>query len=105
VEITAKYGIPYFSNFVTSDMKPEDTRSMCCRLRLDLDELDRRGGGLFGANALTGSVGVVTINLPRLAFMAKQKFSSLERAVPYFYETLNAQMDIAKKVSRLRESY
>lgn len=96
-EITAKYGIPYFSNFVTSDMKPEDTRSMCCRLRLDLDELDRRGGGLFGANALTGSVGVVTINLPRLAFMAKQKFSSLEKAVPYFYETLNAQMDIAKE--------
>ena len=72
-EITAKYGIPYFSNFVNSDMHPEDTRSMCCRLRLDLSALDRRGGGLFGANALTGSVGVVTINMPRLGYVAKHK--------------------------------
>lgn len=97
-EITAKYGIPYFSNFVTSDMKPEDTRSMCCRLRLDLEELDRRGGGLFGANALTGSVGVVTINLPRLAYVAKSKHkNSLENAKKDFYEKLDAQMDIAKE--------
>lgn len=97
-EITAKYGIPYFSNFVTSDMKPEDTRSMCCRLRLDLEELDRRGGGLFGANALTGSVGVVTINLPRIAYTAKSKHKdSLEEAKVAFYEKLDAQMDIAKE--------
>ena len=97
-EITAKYGIPYFSNFVTSDMKPEDTRSMCCRLRLDLEELDRRGGGLFGANALTGSVGVVTINLPRLAYLAKlQHKDNLVEAKANFYEKLNAQMDIAKE--------
>jgi ribonucleoside-triphosphate reductase len=97
-EITAKYGIPYFSNFVTSDMKPEDTRSMCCRLRLDLEELDRRGGGLFGANALTGSVGVVTINLPRLAYQAKSNYKdSSEEAKKYFYEALDRQMDIAKE--------
>jgi ribonucleoside-triphosphate reductase len=97
-EITAKYGIPYFSNFVTSDMKPEDTRSMCCRLRLDLEELDRRGGGLFGANALTGSVGVVTINLPRIAYQSKlQGNDSLDNAKGYFFEKLDSQMDIAKE--------
>jgi ribonucleoside-triphosphate reductase (formate) len=69
-EMTAKYGIPYFSNFVNSDMDPEDARSMCCRLRLDNRELRRRGGGLFGSNPLTGSIGVVTLNLPRAAFQA-----------------------------------
>jgi ribonucleoside-triphosphate reductase len=88
-EITAKYGIPYFSNFMNSDMKPEDTRSMCCRLRLDLDELDRRGGGLFGANALTGSIGVVTINLPRIGYTAKSEKE--------FFEKLDLQMDIARE--------
>jgi ribonucleoside-triphosphate reductase len=88
-DITAKYGIPYFSNFVNSDMKPEDTRSMCCRLRLDLDELDRRGGGLFGANALTGSIGVVTINLPRIGYLAKDKEE--------FFARLDRQMDIARE--------
>jgi ribonucleoside-triphosphate reductase (formate) len=72
-EITAKYGIPYFSNFVNSDMSPDDVRSMCCRLRLDKRELQRRGGGLFGANPLTGSVGVVTINLPRLGYESKSE--------------------------------
>jgi anaerobic ribonucleoside-triphosphate reductase len=66
--MTAKYGIPYFSNFINSDMKPEDARSMCCRLRLDQTELRKRGGGLFGSNPLTGSIGVVTINMPRLGF-------------------------------------
>ncbi len=97
-EITAKYGIPYFSNFVNSDMKPEDTRSMCCRLRLDLEELDRRGGGLFGANALTGSVGVVTINLPRLSYVAKSKNKDdLVKAKADFYEKLDKQMDIAQE--------
>lgn len=67
-KMTAKYGIPYFSNFVNSDMNPEDARSMCCRLRLDNRELRKRGGGLFGANPLTGSIGVVTINLPRIGY-------------------------------------
>ncbi|MBN2041022.1 MAG: ribonucleoside triphosphate reductase [Spirochaetes bacterium] len=67
-EMTAKYGIPYFANFVNSDMDPEDARSMCCRLRLDNRELRKRGGGLFGANPLTGSIGVITINMPRLAY-------------------------------------
>lgn len=87
-EITAKYGIPYFSNFVGSDMKPEDSRSMCCRLRLDLEELTQRGGGLFGANAMTGSVGVVTINLPRIGHLASTKEE--------FFEMLETQMEIAK---------
>ena len=76
---TAKYGIPYFSNFVNSDMKPEDARSMCCRLRLDLTQLDKRGGGLFGANPLTGSVGVVTLNLPRLGFLSADEDEFMER--------------------------
>lgn len=88
-EVTAKYGIPYFSNFVNSDMKPEDTRSMCCRLRLDLEELDRRGGGLFGANALTGSIGVVTINLPRIGHVAQTKDE--------FFSQLDRLMDVAKE--------
>jgi len=81
-EMTAKYGIPYFANFVNSDMDPEDARSMCCRLRLDNRELRKRGGGLFGANPLTGSIGVVTINLPRIGFLSESEdefFSRLER--------------------------
>ncbi len=82
-EMTSKYGIPYFSNFVNSDMKPDDVRSMCCRLRLDKRELNKRGGGLFASNPLTGSVGVVTINLPKLGYEAsssenlKQRLKSL----------------------------
>lgn len=72
-EVTAKYGIPYFSNFVNSELDPDDARSMCCRLRLDTRKLEARGGGLFGANPLTGSIGVVTINLPRLAYNSKDK--------------------------------
>lgn len=72
-EMTARYGTPYFSNFINSDMDPEDARSMCCRLRLDNRELRRRGGGLFGSNPLTGSTGVVTINLPRAAYVAKDQ--------------------------------
>nr|WP_156779925.1 ribonucleoside triphosphate reductase [Ammonifex degensii] len=71
--LAAKYGSPYFANFVNSDMKPEDVRSMCCRLRIDNRELYKRGGGLFGANPLTGSIGVVTLNLPRLAYLAKDE--------------------------------
>lgn len=97
-EMTAKYGIPYFSNFINSDMKPEDARSMCCRLRLDNRELRKRGGGLFGANPLTGSIGVVTINLPRIGYMAKKKYpKDSEKAKKYFYERLAELMDLAKE--------
>ena len=87
-EMTAKYGIPYFANFVNSDMDPDDARSMCCRLRLDNRELHKRGGGLFGANPLTGSVGVVTINMPRLGFVSKNKQE--------FFKKLDGLMDLAK---------
>jgi ribonucleoside-triphosphate reductase len=87
-EMTAKYGIPYWNNFINSDMDPEDTRSMCCRLNLDNKELRKRGGGLFGANPLTGSVGVVTLNLPRIAFQSENEKEFMER----IYEL----MDIAK---------
>lgn len=73
MEIACKYGIPYFSNYITSDLSPEDALSMCCRLRLDTTELRKRGGGLFGSNPLTGSIGVVTINLPRLAYLSKSE--------------------------------
>jgi ribonucleoside-triphosphate reductase len=79
MEMTSKYGIPYFSNFVNSDMKPEDARSMCCRLRLDNRELRKRGGGLFAANPLTGSIGVVTINLARLGYLAENKEDFIAR--------------------------
>ena len=78
-KMTARYGIPYFSNFVNSDMSPDDARSMCCRLRLDNRELLKRGGGLFGANPLTGSIGVVTINLPRIGHMAESEEDFFER--------------------------
>ncbi|PIR06121.1 MAG: ribonucleoside triphosphate reductase [Candidatus Moranbacteria bacterium CG10_big_fil_rev_8_21_14_0_10_35_21] len=88
-EMTAKYGIPYFANFVNSDMDPDDARSMCCRLRLDNRELHKRGGGLFGANPLTGSVGVVTINMPRLGYLAKNKKD--------FYQRLDHLMDLSKE--------
>jgi len=88
-EMTAKYGIPYFANFVNSDMDPEDARSMCCRLRLDNRELHKRGGGLFGAAPLTGSVGVATINLPRIGYISKNEEE--------FFERLGRNMDIAKE--------
>ncbi len=87
--MTARYGTPYFANFVNSELSPDDVRSMCCRLRLDTRELRRRGGGLFGANPLTGSLGVVTINLPRLGFV-----SGSEEA---FFSGLRAQMDLARE--------
>jgi len=88
-EATARYGIPYFANFVNSDMSPEDARSMCCRLRLDLRDLESRGGGLFGANPLTGSVGVVTINMPRLGHRAASEED--------FQKKLGELMDLAKE--------
>ena len=78
-EATGKYGIPYFSNFINSDMNPEDARSMCCRLRLDNRELRKRGGGLFGANPLTGSIGVVTLNLPKAAYLFENETQFFER--------------------------
>ncbi len=87
-EVTAKYGVPYFSNFINTDMKPEDVRSMCCRLRIDNRELLKRGGGLFGANPLTGSIGVVTLNLPRIGYLAKDEDE--------FFERLEALMEIAR---------
>lgn len=87
-EMAAKYGIPYFANFINSDMSPEDARSMCCRLRIDNRELEYRGGGLFGSNPLTGSIGVVTINLPKIAEVSKTKVEFLER--------LAQKMELAK---------
>jgi ribonucleoside-triphosphate reductase len=78
-EITAKYGIPYFSNYINSDMQPEDARSMCCRLRLDSRKLHKRGGGLFGSSPLTGSIGVVTINMPRLGYFSKTENEFIKR--------------------------
>ncbi len=87
-EVTARYGIPYFANFVNSDLSPDDARSMCCRLRLDTRELEKRGGGLFGANPLTGSIGVVTINLAVLGFQADDEES--------FLAMLDNKMDIAR---------
>ncbi|MDO9586002.1 MAG: ribonucleoside triphosphate reductase, partial [Syntrophales bacterium] len=78
-EMTAKYGVPYFSNFINSDMNPEDARSMCCRLRIDNRELEMRGGGLFGSNPLTGSIGVITINMPRVGYLSKDKEEFISR--------------------------
>lgn len=88
-EMSAKYGIPYFSNFINSDMSPEDARSMCCRLRIDNRELEYRGGGLFGSNPMTGSIGVVTLNLPRIAFNSRNEEE--------FYNLLAEKMELAKE--------
>ena len=88
-EMTSKYGTPYFSNYVNSDMEPSDVRSMCCRLRLDLRELRRKSGGFFGSGESTGSVGVVTINMPRIAYLAKDEND--------FYKRLDHLMDIAAR--------
>jgi len=95
-EVTAKYGVPYFSNFVNSDMHPEDVRSMCCRLRIDNRELRKRGGGFFGANPLTGSIGVVTLNMPRIGYLSKDEdefFQRLERVM----ETAKSSLEIKRK--------
>ena len=88
-KLTVKYGIPYFSNFINSDMKPDDVRSMCCRLRISNRELKKRGGGLFGANPKTGSCGVVTINMPQIGYLAKDDND--------FFERLDVLMDLAKQ--------
>ena len=96
-EVTAKYGVPYFSNFVNSDMKPEDVRSMCCRLRIDNRELRKRGGGFFGANPLTGSIGVVTLNLPRIGYLSKDEAEFFER-LETLMETAKSSLEIKRKV-------
>ena len=93
-EMTAKYGTPYFSNYINSDMEPSDVRSMCCRLRLDLRELRKKSGGFFGSGESTGSVGVVTINLPRLAYLSKDKEE--------FYERLDHMMDISARSLKIK---
>jgi ribonucleoside-triphosphate reductase len=97
MEITCKYGIPYFSNYINSDLSPEDALSMCCRLRLDTKELRKRGGGLFGSNPMTGSIGVVTINLPRIAYKSKSReefFARLWRIV----QIAKNSLEIKRKV-------
>jgi ribonucleoside-triphosphate reductase (formate) len=99
-KMTGKYGIPYFSNFINSDMSPDDARSMCCRLRLDNRELLKRGGGLFGANPLTGSIGVVTINLPRIGYIAKEEhefFDDLKEKVQLAVDSLSIKRKILEK--------
>lgn len=99
-KVTGRYGIPYFSNFINSDMSPEDARSMCCRLRLDTRILEKRGGGLFGANPLTGSIGVVTINMPRLGYLSKNEeefMSRLEKLMILAKESLEIKRKILEK--------
>ena len=93
-EMTAKYGTPYFSNYINSDMQPSDVRSMCCRLRLDLRELRKKTGGFFGSGESTGSVGVVTINMPRIAYLSANKDE--------FYARLNHMMDIAARSLKIK---
>lgn len=102
-EVTAKLGIPYFGNFVNSDMKPDDVRSMCCRLRLDNRELRKRSGGLFAANPLTGSMGVVTLNMPRLAVTTKDEALFIEKLLSLM-KTAKTSLDIKRKtVERFTE--
>ena len=96
-EMTAKYGTPYFSNYINSDMKPSDVRSMCCRLRLDLRELRKKSGGFFGSGESTGSVGVVTINLPRIAYLATDEQD--------FYVKLNKLMDISARSLKVKRTF
>ena len=95
-EMTAKYGTPYFSNYINSDMEPSDVRSMCCRLRLDLRELRKKSGGFFGRGESTGSVGVVTINLPRIAYLAKDEAD--------FYARLDRMMDISARSLKVKRT-
>ena len=95
-EMTAKYGTPYFSNYINSEMEPSDVRSMCCRLRLDLRELRKKSGGFFGSGESTGSVGVVTINLPRIAYLASDEKD--------FYERLDHMMDVAARSLKIKRT-
>jgi len=95
-EMTAKYGTPYFSNYINSDMEPSDVRSMCCRLRLDLRELRKKSGGFFGSGESTGSIGVVTINMPRIAYLAENEAD--------FYKRLDHMMDIAARSLKIKRT-
>lgn len=95
-EMTAKYGTPYFSNYINSDMEPSDVRSMCCRLRLDLRELRKKSGGFFGSGESTGSVGVVTINMPRIAYLSKNEHE--------FYQRLTRMMDISARSLKVKRN-
>lgn len=95
-EMTAKYGTPYFSNYINSDMEPSDVRSMCCRLRLDLRELRKKSGGYFGSGESTGSVGVVSINMPKIAYLAKDKID--------FFERLDKLMDISARSLKVKRT-
>jgi anaerobic ribonucleoside-triphosphate reductase len=95
-EMTAKYGTPYFSNYINSDMEPSDVRSMCCRLRLDLRELRKKSGGFFGSGESTGSIGVVTINMPRIAYLSKDEKD--------FYDRLTHMMDIAARSLKIKRN-
>lgn len=99
-EMTAKYGVPYFSNFINSDMNPEDARSMCCRLRIDNRQLEMRGGGLFGSNPLTGSIGVVTLNMPRIGYLSeteKEFFTRLGRLMGMAKDSLEIKRKILER--------
>ncbi len=103
-EMTAKYGIPYFSNFINSDMSPDDARSMCCRLRLDNRELRKRGGGLFGSNPMTGSIGVVTLNMARIGFLSENKEDFLRRTFSLM-DLAKESLEIKRKIlEKLTES-
>jgi anaerobic ribonucleoside-triphosphate reductase len=103
-DMTARYGIPYFSNFVNSDMSPDDARSMCCRLRLDNRELRKRGGGLFGSNPMTGSIGVVTLNMPRTGYLSKNEDDFIERTFELM-DIAKESLEIKRKVlERLTEA-
>jgi len=97
MEIAAKYGIPYFANYVNSDLSPEDAVSMCCRLRLDTSELRKRGGGLFGSNPLTGSIGVVTVNLPRLGYLSTD-LEDFKQRLAKLIETAGTSLEIKRKI-------
>lgn len=96
-EMTAKYGTPYFSNYINSDMEPDDVRSMCCRLRLDLRELRKKSGGFFGSGESTGSIGVVTINMPRIAYLAE--------SIDDFYRRLDVIMDISARSLKVKREF
>ena len=93
-KMTAKYGTPYFSNYINSDMEPSDVRSMCCRLRLDLRELRKKSGGFFGSGESTGSVGVVTINMPRIAYISHDEKE--------FYDRLDHMMDVSARSLKIK---
>ena len=95
-EMTAKFGTPYFSNYINSDMEPSDVRSMCCRLRLDLRELRKKSGGFFGSGESTGSIGVVTVNMPRIAYLSADEGE--------FFARLDRMMDIAARSLKIKRT-